>query len=110
MPTSKKNIVNISLEELTQNSRMGISSRIFELLIYVPHDWVENPEPNIVISSSFATQKQLRSLISYASVTTIEKVNKNELVLSIEIAEPYIKLFHGECQKMPEQAKIRVRA
>jgi len=106
----KKLLSQASIEELTQNYRPGISSKIFELLIYVPHEWVENPEPNLVIGSNFATQKQLRSLIDYSSVTSIERVNKTNLALSMEVVEPYMNLFYGVCRNMPEQAEIRVRA
>lgn len=110
MPIKKKKLVDATLEDLKESYSQGITSKIYQLSIYVPHGWIESPEENIVIASNFATNKQLQLLISYSSATSIERVNKTNILLKMDVVEPYITLFHGVCKRISGQAEIKIRA
>lgn len=108
MPTNKINLRDATIEDLKKHKESSITTNKYNITLYVPHDWIENPKPKEAIAANFATVKELKSLLLYSTYSFIERINKNDLVLSLEVVEPYINLFYGVSKKIPEEAKIKL--
>lgn len=108
MPIKKIKPKEIELDQLKQVRLKGIANDRFEISVYVPNDWVVNPQEGIGISSVHIVESNLK-LVSLQSVTTrIEKINKTNILLKFEVSEPYLQKFFHALQQVPDRAEIKI--
>lgn len=108
MPTKKVIPKESTIEDLKTRRIKGIGNDKFEILMYLPNDLVANPQENIGISSVHLLNPELKTLSLYSNSTSIEKVNKTNLLIRFEVAEPYLVKFHQTLLNLPEQVSVKI--
>jgi hypothetical protein len=110
MASTKKALNTASIEDFKINPLAGISKPRYEIFIYVPNTWLDNPNEGTGISANFINQPDFRSLIFYAGSARVEKINKTNVLLSFEISEPYLEAVQTAAQQVPDEAELKLSA
>lgn len=110
MSKTKKPLNQASLEDFKVNVLPGISNPRYEIFIYVPLDWIENPTEGLGISANFINQDNLKHLIFYSGSTRVEKISKTNILIGFEISEPYLPSIQAAAQEVPDEAELKLSA
>lgn len=107
---TKKALNQATIEDFKLNVLPGISNPRYEIFIYVPNGWLDNPSEGMGISANFVNQPQLRDLVFYAGSVRVEKVNKTNVLVGFEVSEPYLGAVQSAAQQVPDEVELKLSA
>lgn len=110
MPNYKKPLKEASIEDFKVNEERGISTPRYTIYLYTPKSWINNPTEGIGISANFINQETLKQMVFQSVGTSIEKVNKTNMLLRLEVAGSYLNTFYRLAKQLPEEAELKIRA
>lgn len=110
MATKKIKANEATLDDLKQSSTQGITTKIYQIMMYVPVGWVEEPQENLRIYGTSINNEIFKNIVMYSSFCTIEKVNKTNILLNIEVIDSYLNLLYDMLRKLPNEAEIKLSA